>query len=107
MRQLRISQLSWMIGSAAMGLLAVQSQAANPPKPKYGPQATRLHDSQEYVRKNAAPDFWALMPYYVPQATGSACSVASVTMVVNAARAAQKLKASDELATQKSVTEKV
>lgn len=75
--------------------------------PKYGPSATRLHDSHEYIKKNSAPDFWALMPYYVHQRNGSSCSVASVAMLVNAARADEKLSASDQLVTQDSLLEKV
>ncbi|MBC7386104.1 MAG: hypothetical protein H7301_08095 [Cryobacterium sp.] len=76
-------------------------------KKKYGPTATRLFDAHEYVRKNAAPDYWALSPYYDPQMNGAACSLASVTMVVNAARASMPLTASDELATQPNLLKKV
>ena len=76
------------------------------PKPKYGPTATRLFQSNDYVRKNKAPDFWALISYYLPQYTGASCSLASVTMVLNAARAHQALTASDELATEKNVLKK-
>lgn len=82
--------------STTCGARALASDA----KPKFGPSATRLHDSREYIRKSEAPDFWALVPYYTPQQTGSACSVASVAMVVNAARADQKLSASQTLVTQ-------
>lgn len=86
-----------------------QSQAAavETVQPKYGPQATRLHDSHQYIKKRKAPDFWAFMPYYLPQQDGRSCSVASVAMLVNAARAAQKLTARDELVTQKGLLEKV
>ena len=76
-------------------------------KPKYGPEATLLSKSHEYVAKNAAPDFWAMIPYYTTQQTGSACSVASVTMVVNAARTGQELTADDELVTQNSLLKRV
>jgi hypothetical protein len=75
-------------------------------KPKYGPEATLLRNSHEYVQKHAAPDFWALIPYYTAQQTGSACSIASVSMVINAARIDQKLTADDELATQNNVLKK-
>ncbi len=81
-----------------------QAAAANP---KYGPDATRLHDAREHIRESAAPDFWALVPYYVPQQDGRSCSVASVAMLVNAARADQKLTASDELVTQPGILKKV
>ncbi|MBI3554790.1 MAG: hypothetical protein HY074_00840 [Deltaproteobacteria bacterium] len=70
-------------------------------KPKYGPEATLLSASHAYLQKNAAPDYWALIPYYVSQQDDRSCSVASVSMVVNAARSGRKLTADDELATQK------
>ena len=88
-----------------------QTPAANPtatdaPKPKFGATATRLFLANEYVRKHPAPDFWALMPYYWPQQSGASCSLASATMVLNAARAHKGLTASDELATEKNVIAK-
>ena len=46
------------------------------------------------------------MPYYVPQQDGKSCSLASVTMVVNAARVHENLTADDELATQPEVLKK-
>jgi hypothetical protein len=76
-------------------------------KPKYGPQATRLSKSNEYFRKNPAPDYWALAPYYVPQQDERSCSLASVTMILNGVRSAQELGSEDELATQKTVFAKV
>jgi hypothetical protein len=75
-------------------------------KPKYGPEAQLLRESHQYVKTQAAPDFWALMPYYAAQQTGSACSVASVSMVVNGARTGQALTSDDELATQNNVLKK-
>ncbi|MBI2255855.1 MAG: hypothetical protein HYU58_14630 [Proteobacteria bacterium] len=39
-----------------------------------------------YVRKNPAPNFWALMPHQLHQHTDSSCSLASAVMVLNAAR---------------------
>ncbi|MFN7683900.1 MAG: phytochelatin synthase family protein [Oligoflexia bacterium] len=60
--------------------------------PKYGPAkqpwATPLSQSPHYFRGSAqpAPDFWAMVGYYAPQMNGAACSVASVTQVLNAAR---------------------
>lgn len=77
------------------------------PKPKYGPQATALSQSHDYFKKSEAPDFWALMPYYTAQQDESACSVASVTMVLNGARSHQKLTADQELVTQKNLLAKV
>jgi hypothetical protein len=69
-------------------------------RPKYGPDATLLAGSHEFINESPAPDYWALSPYYVGQQTDSACSLATVAMIVNAARAGQRLSADDELATQ-------
>jgi hypothetical protein len=69
-------------------------------QPKYGTHAVRLFHARDYLRENEAPDFWAIMPYYVHQFSERACSVASATMVVNAARAQAELSAADELITQ-------
>ncbi|MBU6374848.1 MAG: hypothetical protein KGQ59_02525 [Bdellovibrionales bacterium] len=71
--------------------------------PKYGPNAARMYLNREYLQKNAAPDFWALIPYYVHQQTGSACSIASATMILNAIRAPSELSSSMDLLTQDSV----
>ena len=74
---------------------------------KFGPQATRLHNEHAFISKNKAPDYWALSPYYLPQQDGRSCSVASITMVLNAARADEVLSSSDELVTQKSALKKL
>ena len=50
------------------------------------PLLTPLAADNEYVRRNAAPNFWALMPHQLHQHTDSSCSLASATMVLNAAR---------------------
>lgn len=76
-------------------------------KPKYGPMATRLTNSTEYVRKNPAPDYWALAPYYIAQQWGGSCSTASVAMITNAARVHLKLTADDALATQSKLLERI
>lgn len=81
---------------------------AIPPRvPKYGAKATRLFHAQDYVRRHEAPDFWAMMPYYVPQKNERSCSVASVSMVINAIRASSELTAADELVTQAKLLQKV
>jgi len=95
----------------ALGALLTQLStglvlAANSPKPKYGPEAQTLNQSHEYLSNHKAPDFWALMPYYVPQQDEKSCSLASTTMVVNAARAHLKLGSEDGLATQPEVLKK-
>jgi hypothetical protein len=91
-------------------ILAATSAWAEPPKPKYGPEAQTLTSNHAYFHRADAPDFWALSPAYVGQQTGAACSVASVTMVMNAARATHPLAAltsEDELISQNSLLKKV
>ena len=75
-------------------------------KPKYGPKAIPLSFDQAYLKKAAAPDFWALMPYYTAQQSGSACSIASVTMLLNALRVGAPLTTDDELVTQPGLIKK-
>lgn len=77
-----------------------QESGAPVPKPKYGSEAQVLSRANDYLRRAKAPDYWALSPYYLPQQNDRACSLASVTMLVNAARAGHSLTADDELATQ-------
>jgi hypothetical protein len=70
--------------------------------PKLGPDAIPIERAHGYLRRHAAPDFWRLAPYYVPQATDSACSLAAVTMLVNALRGLPAHN-DDPLATQEAV----
>lgn len=83
-------------------LLAATAEA----QPKYGPEAKPLNRDHAYLAASKAPDYWALAPYYVPQRDGKSCSLASVTMAVNALRAAQDLTSDDELFTQDSLLKK-
>jgi hypothetical protein len=76
-------------------------------KAKYGPMATPLSISHEYMRESPAADYWALSPYYTAQQTDSACSLATITMIVNAARAGIALTAGDELVTQDALLKRV
>lgn len=82
-------------------------------KPKYGPkgrpEAVPLALSREYFRspEHQAPDFWALIGYYVPQINGASCSAASIAMVMNAARSTWALSAEDRLITQSELLEKL
>ena len=55
-------------------------------KPKLGPDAISVAQSHAYLQSHPAPDFWSLSPFYVPQVTESACSLAALTMLVNALR---------------------
>jgi hypothetical protein len=78
-------------------------------QPKYGPEALPLSspEGHAYFRSHSAPDFWAMVPFYVSQVDESACSIASVQMLVNAARGDLRLTANDELATPQSLIKKV
>jgi hypothetical protein len=89
--------------------VASTSFAADAPKPKYGPQAITLSSDHGNLGVRPSPDFWALMPYYVGQQDERSCSVASVTMVINAARAVagMKLTADDRLIEQATLLKKV
>ncbi len=84
------------------------------PPPKYGPAgapyAVPLWQSHEYLQaaRNPAPDFWKLITHYVGQDGSLSCSVAAVTMVLNAiARTREDLRASDANFQQAGVVEKV
>lgn len=82
-------------------------------RPKYGPagnpRATSLPSSREYFQspKHPAPDFWALIGYYVPQFNGYSCSAASVSMVINAAQAGKPKTADDKVISQQELLDKV
>ena len=86
---------------------------ADESKPKYGPKdhpkAAPLVFSNEYFRssKHPAPDFWSLISFYAPQFNDYACSVASVTNVINAARAKTPKTADDAVITQLAILDKV
>ncbi len=95
-----------LVFAVAAGLsLAVLAQSPGQPdeaKSKFGPDAVPITQANGYLRTGGAPDYWALSPFYIPQATGSACSVASVAMMVNALRGLPA-PASERLVTQTSL----
>jgi hypothetical protein len=68
--------------------------------PKYGPVAVPLSRSNDFFRRAPAADFWTLAPYYIAQHNDRACSLAALSMLVNAARSALPLGQNDPLATQ-------
>lgn len=90
-----------------------QAFSADAPKPKYGPvghpKAVPLSIDNVYFKtsRHPAPDFWHLIPYYVPQTGGRMCSVASFAMVLNAARAGRVLTADDKLILQDDLVRQV
>ena len=77
-----------VLGGVIFVSVAAEPKPEAAAQPKYGSQAVRLFHAREYLQTHEAPDFWALMPYYVHQFNERACSVASATMVVNALRLA-------------------
>ena len=55
-------------------------------KPKLGIYALPVQQSHDYLQRRDAPDYWVLSPFYVSQTTGSDCSVATLTIALNALR---------------------
>lgn len=102
-----------LIFMACAVLLAASIGVAGESKPKYvpkdSPRATPLSRSWEHFlsRRGAGPDFWALILHYVGQHDGRSCSVASVAMVVNVARAGTPLTSDDKLVSQADLLQKV
>ena len=70
----------------ALLVIATSLVSAEALKPKFGPHAIPIAQSPEYLRAHPAPDYWALSPYYLPQMTNSACSLATIATLVNALR---------------------
>lgn len=95
MRHLKILAAAALLAGCITGPALGQEEL----RPKFGSDAVPITRASEYLRSAEAPDFWALHPYYVPQATGSACSVASIAMALNALRGVPML-ASQRLITQ-------
>ena len=66
--------------------VSAQSVFAREAKPKFSLEAVPIMDRTQYLRIAPAPDYWMLSPFYVPQQTSSACSLASIAMAVNFVR---------------------
>jgi hypothetical protein len=86
-------------GLALLVLLAAAHAPAKDAPRKLGPDAIPIGQSHDYLREQAAPDYWALSPYYEGQSTDSAYSLAAVAMLINALRGLPPL-AADRLVTQ-------
>jgi hypothetical protein len=69
-----------------LGLAPASVPWAQEAKLKFGRDAISIDQSHAYLRRHAAPDYWKLSSYYVPQVTDSACSLAAITMLLNALR---------------------
>ena len=96
------------------GPAGAAASGSDVPPPKYGPagapHAAPLWQSHGYLQtaRNPAPDFWKLITHYVGQESSLSCSVAAVTMVLNAiSRTREDLRASDANVQQAGVIEKV
>jgi hypothetical protein len=76
------------------------------PKPKLASGAVPLLRPDDFLRSQPAQDFWSLLPFYVPQATEAACSIASITIALNALRGLPSL-AADPIITQERLLERV
>ncbi len=78
---------------------------------KYGPanlpRATPLSRDSSYFRRHGSPDFWKLISYYQPQGKKAGDSVASVAMLLNAARSKMKKKANEKLITKEEILQRV
>lgn len=112
--------LTCVVLASACGNQAVSTSATEPSdrdvaaspapaegRPKYGRVAVPLSRDSDYFRRAAAVDFWTLTPYYVPQHNDRACSLASLSMLVNAARTTLPLGQDDPLVTQPLLETKV
>jgi hypothetical protein len=110
-----LPRMSLLATGLALGSIPGSLAQAGPaPQAKYGPvagaTAVPLSQDNTYLRDptHLAPDFWALVGYYVPQFSGAACSVATVAMIVNAAiRAGRSLNDVDRNVTQADLLDKV
>lgn len=77
--------------------------------PAGGALAVPLAQDNAYFRApgRAAPDYWALASFYVPQFNDYACSAASVSMALNALLNTGRARGNEENITQEGLLEKV
>lgn len=99
----------WLSGALALCACAAQTGSAPPAssQAKYAAFATPLSRDHAYFTRTPAPDFWSLAPYYVGQQDDVSCSLASLTMLVNAARRMLPLRSDEPLVTQPSLRTRV
>ncbi len=76
-------------------------------KPRYVHGVESIVHSHQYIREHAATIYWKVSPYYISQRNGSSCSLATSTMIVNAARSNKQLVANEQLATQNGLLTRV
>jgi len=67
-------------------LFCASRAGADDAKPRFGPNAVPIEQATGYLRTHRAPDYWAISPFYIAQDTDSACSAASIAILLNALR---------------------
>ena len=67
-------------------LFGTSRAGADDTKPRFGPNAVPIEQATGYLRSHRAPDYWAISPFYIAQDTDSACSAASIAILLNALR---------------------
>lgn len=67
-------------------LFGASRAGADDAKPRFGPNAVPIEQATDYLRTHRAPDYWAISPFYIAQDTDSACSAASIAILLNALR---------------------
>ena len=72
--------------AVSMALFGMSSAIADDAKPRFGPNAIPIEQATRYLRTYSAPDYWAISPFYISQDTDSACSAASIAILLNALR---------------------
>lgn len=109
----RLLQIKLILVSFLFSLYTVLANAAFVPyeekleSPRFVSGVTSIIDDHHYLQQNKAPLYWRISPYYLPQLTDSSCSLASVTMVINAVRSQLKLTKDHPLVTQDALLNRV
>ncbi|SMF47533.1 Phytochelatin synthase [Tistlia consotensis] len=94
-----------LVVGLVLALAPARADSQAPAKPKFGPDAVPFYAAPDYLRSHAAPDWWALSGFYVPQQTSSACSLAAIVTVLNAFRGLPA-SAEEPIVTQAALLEK-
>lgn len=98
--------VGFLLSISCLGASFTDASASNhdlKKQSRYVPGVVSIIQDHSYIRTHDAPIYWSISPYYLPQLTGSSCSLASATMVMNALRIPQIQYANQKLATTDSV----
>jgi hypothetical protein len=82
----RVCRRSRCLVVLGLALLWAHAAVAYEAEPRFGPDAVPIVRTNDYLRTHPAPDYWAISPFYIAQDTDSACTVASLAMLLNALR---------------------